>query len=145
MPPAEDLDIVFGSLLLGQACDVERIAGAAFRDVLLPGTALSSMLPGDLLQGCLDAVRQLDRAGLEERLGAAQVNLSLLAFLEEIVTPLLVTAGDNWGSGKWRVAHEHLASAGVCGVLNRARKAFRTPERAPTIVTTTPSARPSRS
>jgi MerR family transcriptional regulator, light-induced transcriptional regulator len=119
--------------------ELEQIVGSVSLEALVPGTGLSSSSPGDLLHGCLDAVARMDQVGLEERLGSAQVNLSLLVLLEEVVTPSLVAAGENWHAEKWGVSQEHMLSATVRGMLQRARKDITAPPRAPSIVVTTPA------
>ena len=109
-------------------------AGSLSRHPWLPGETARN-----LLQGCLDAVSMLDRAGLEVCLGAAEVNLSMPVLLEELVSPLLVAAGENWRSGEWRVGHEHMASAAVRGMLHRAQMTPSTPPHAAGLVVTTPA------
>jgi hypothetical protein len=52
-----------------------------------------------LLDACLEAVQRLDTVALETTLMRARVMLSHMAFLENIIIPLMQEIGDLWYQG----------------------------------------------
>lgn len=65
----------------------------------------------------LEAVESLDPTRLERLLRREVVALGAERFLDQLVTPLLVTIGERWRSGHLRPAHEHVAVAVIKQVL----------------------------
>lgn len=75
----------------------------------------------------LEAVGSLDPSRLEQLLRRDVVALGAERFLDELVTPILVSIGEGWRSGRLRPAHEHVAVAVIKQILGwileRARSA----------------------
>ena len=59
------------------------------------------------------AVRALDQDRLESGLRCALLRLGVVAFLDDVLAPLLVEIGDAWKSREIGIAHEHAASSGI--------------------------------
>jgi methanogenic corrinoid protein MtbC1 len=77
--------------------------------------------PGDplLLLDCMDAVEDLDAVRLEELLARELVSRSSRSFIEGLVAPLMVEVGRRWHEGELGVAHEHMATAVLRGLVAR--------------------------
>jgi len=69
------------------------------------------------LERGLAAARALDARGLETVLRRSLVALGAEAFIDEVAVPFLRSLGTSWEEGKLTIAHEHLASAVMGGVL----------------------------
>jgi len=69
------------------------------------------------LKLCLQAIKNMDAVGLENRLLRASVSLDQRVFLEELLHPLMEMIGRMWADGHLQVAHEHLASAVIRSLL----------------------------
>ena len=93
----------------------------------------------NIIDSCLSAVKRLDSTAFEEELAHAMVNLNVSRVLEEVVLPLLVQIGDNWHSGHFRVADEHMATAVLRSFLGSVRELRRAPAGGPKMVVTTPA------
>ncbi|MDX1389019.1 MAG: MerR family transcriptional regulator, partial [Acidobacteriota bacterium] len=90
------------------------------------------------LDACIDAVLRLDAAALESAVWGAAVSLPTPALLDQVVTPLLHTIGEQWRVGTARVANEHLATAVTRSLLSRLRLSTDEGNGGPEIVVTTP-------
>jgi DNA-binding transcriptional MerR regulator/methylmalonyl-CoA mutase cobalamin-binding subunit len=108
------------------------------------GTAVGAAPPSahadSVLTACVEAVRRLDGADLEQRLHQAAVDLGRTALLERVVAPLMARIGELWRRGDLRPVHEHLATAAVrslVGVLQQSE--LPTPASSPLLLVTTPS------
>lgn len=120
----------------------ELVAADASARVRTPLPSPSAREVGDaarLLSTCLSAVQQLDAVALRARLEEAAGALSGVAFIEELLVPLVHRIGDLWEEGGLKVAHEHLASAVVSAFLENLRVAYDIPEGAPRMIVTTPA------
>ncbi|UCG61313.1 MAG: cobalamin B12-binding domain-containing protein [Candidatus Zixiibacteriota bacterium] len=95
--------------------------------------------PLDYLKRALVSVDQLDADSLEANLLKALTALGRVAFLEEVVAPLLEATGERWARGNFKVAHEHLVSAVVRSLLGGMVLTRPPDEPGPAIVLTTPS------
>jgi DNA-binding transcriptional MerR regulator/methylmalonyl-CoA mutase cobalamin-binding subunit len=73
--------------------------------------------PEHAVDEALAAVRALSAAALDRALARAALSFPRAILLEDVFAALLRRIGDLWQSGNLRVAHEHLASALVRGVL----------------------------
>jgi methanogenic corrinoid protein MtbC1 len=71
----------------------------------------------DVVGEALATVRGLDPDGLEQLLRREIMNMGGEAFLDRLVTPLLVEIGSSWREGNLRPAHEHVAVAVIKRVL----------------------------
>jgi methanogenic corrinoid protein MtbC1 len=92
------------------------------------------------VEACIAAVERLDPVDLEATLMRARMALSQPAFIDHVITPLMVTIGDCWRDGSLRVMHEHLATAVVRTILGSFQEAtLDTATSAPAIVVTTPA------
>jgi methanogenic corrinoid protein MtbC1 len=91
----------------------------------------------DIIAACMDCVRRLDAAGLEEQLARAAVDMSQHALMEQVIDPLMQGIGEAWQSGSLRVADEHVASAVVRAFLGGLQDLRRPPASGPGLVVTT--------
>jgi MerR family transcriptional regulator, light-induced transcriptional regulator len=91
-----------------------RMSGEA---LLEEGTPLAGGDPGPagaagavelLADECLTAMRDLDSTRLEGVLTRALVSLGSIAFIDDLVAPLMRTIGDLWERGRIDPYHEHL-------------------------------------
>ena len=82
----------------------------------------------------LEAVESLDPSRLERLLRREVVALGAERFLDELVTPLLVTIGERWRSGQLRPAHEHVAVAVIKQILGWILERARSAATGPTLV-----------
>ncbi|MBN2170637.1 MAG: cobalamin-dependent protein [Candidatus Krumholzibacteriota bacterium] len=101
-----------------------------------PGTSAQA---GAYLDAALAAVAALDHVGLVEVMDEAAVALGRRALRRELIAPLLERVGEDWYGGRLRVAHEHLLSAVLRGVLEPMHRDASLPETAPRVVVTTPA------
>ncbi len=89
------------------------------------------------VQGCLRALREMDPERLRSTLAAAETDLPLPIFLEEVVATLMKQVGHAWEDGRLRISQEHMASVVVrhhlFGLLRGQNRS------GPVIVLTTPS------
>jgi DNA-binding transcriptional MerR regulator/methylmalonyl-CoA mutase cobalamin-binding subunit len=86
------------------------------------------------VRAALDAVEALDPAGLERILRREVVSLGADRFLEDLVTPVLVSIGQGWRLGRLRPAHEHVAVAVIKQVLGWMLERARSTSTGPTLV-----------
>ncbi|MDH3600576.1 MAG: cobalamin-dependent protein [Candidatus Tectomicrobia bacterium] len=90
------------------------------------------------LDGCLDAVQQLDSFALEVVLMRARVALSQPAFIEQLIVPLMESIGDLFHDGSLRIMHEHMASAVVRSFLWSLKSSAEQSTYAPILIVATP-------
>lgn len=91
------------------------------------------------LQAAQDAVHALNPELLERALLAARAELSALRMLDDVISPLLHWAGDEWEKGTLSVAHEHAMSAVMAPFLVSLRDSTPNVPNAPPIIIGTPS------
>lgn len=101
-----------GNAELQRLLDEDRAA----REELEGGEAGPEGAP-EQVQAALDAVEALDPARLERILRREVVSLGADRFLDDLVTPVLVSIGREWRLGRLRPAHEHVAVAVIKQVL----------------------------
>ncbi len=65
------------------------------------------------VQSCLRALREMDPERLRRSLAAAEADLPLPIFLEEVVSTLMRQVGHAWEQGRLRICQEHMASVVV--------------------------------
>ncbi|MDH3456007.1 MAG: MerR family transcriptional regulator [Gemmatimonadota bacterium] len=70
------------------------------------------------LESALSAVHALDGGALQSTLNRASLVLSPGDLIERLVVPLMRHVGDRWYRGELSIAHEHLATAVVRGMLS---------------------------
>ncbi len=87
----------------------------------------------------IDAVDRFDAAFIESELGRAATLLGPRALLQDVILPTLRTMGDRWSAGRASVAHEHLLSAVVRGVLGSLLRGHGRTDTTTRIVFATPS------
>lgn len=90
------------------------------------------------LAAALDAVADLDAAGLRQALNAAVAGLSRPVLFDEVMMPLMREVGRRWHHGELSICHEHLATAQVVALLGTMLSSTNLAERGPTLVVTTP-------
>jgi len=72
----------------------------------------------DTVRDALEAARRLDSRGLLTVLHRASLLLSPGDLIERVCVPLMRTLGDLWHRGELGIAHEHMATAVVRGLLS---------------------------
>ncbi len=90
------------------------------------------------LRACMGAVRALDPAALEHALASAAADLSVPVLLQDVVSPLMTGIGSEWRVGNLRVAHEHMASAGVRSFLGGVLASSNPSTTGPVLIVATP-------
>lgn len=84
-----------------------------------------------------ERIRGLDAEGVEAELSRASAALPFVAFLAEVLAPMLRRVGDAWHAGELTPAHERLATVLGRRVVEARIAALRTRDDAPHIVVTT--------
>lgn len=102
------------------------------------GGVEDSALRVDLMHRAQEAIQSFRDIDLENVLREANAVLSRPILLDELLAPLLEWLGENWRSGRLRVAHEHFASAIIRHFLITLRSTYAPHEAAPVIAVTTP-------
>ena len=95
--------------------------------------------PPRLTEECLDAVRAMDVALLEDTLTRGLVLLGHQGLLRKVVGPLTQSIGELWREGSLIAAHEHFASATLRVFLTNASRPYAQSASAPLLVVTTPT------
>jgi methylmalonyl-CoA mutase cobalamin-binding subunit len=93
--------------------------------------------PDETWAAWLDLVRGFAGPPLRERLLRAYRARAPLAFLEEILTPLLHAIGSAWAEGTLDVSHEHFASEVIEDIVRHLRGGFATTSQSPRVVLAT--------
>jgi MerR family transcriptional regulator, light-induced transcriptional regulator len=86
----------------------------------------------------LQAMKNLDAVGLETQLLRASVNFGPSVFIEKLLYPLLGLTGEMWADGRFKVAHEHLASAVIRSLLGSMYRSDGFKSKSPLLISTTP-------
>ena len=94
---------------------------------------------GCLEAGCLEAIRRMDPAALDNVLGRALVLLGGQGLLQRLIGPLARKLGDLWLDGTLSAAHEHFASAAIRSFLANAIKPSSLTPSSPCLVAATPA------
>ena len=117
-----DADIHRLSLLLKASLSGRSVGQLA----LLPTEELALIVAEDAALGlarptesashlalALSSVRDLQPGRLQALLKRALLSLGTSAFLDDLLTPLLIEIGEEWHAGRLDIAHEHAASAAI--------------------------------
>jgi MerR family transcriptional regulator, light-induced transcriptional regulator len=109
-----------------QGHSIGRLAGLSndqLRDLCVgPGAAAASpssasrSTPLDTT-ALITALREYDAAGVDQELSRLAAVLRPLELLQDVLMPVLTQVGDDWHTGRTRIAHEHLISAAVRNLL----------------------------
>lgn len=91
------------------------------------------------LDTCLEAIDRMDGVALDTTLSNASIDLSVPVLMEQLLMPLMNEIGERWHDGRFRVAHEHLATALVRSFMGTLRNVAQPPEGAPELVVATPA------
>jgi methanogenic corrinoid protein MtbC1 len=91
------------------------------------------------LEACLTAIEQMDGPAFDAALSNASVDLSVPVLLEQLVVPLMTEIGERWHDGRFRIAHEHLATSLIRSFLGNLRSTGTLPAGAPELVVATPA------
>jgi methanogenic corrinoid protein MtbC1 len=92
----------------------------------------------DTVRDALEAARRLDPRGLLTVLQRASLLLSPGDLVERVCVPLMRTLGDLWHRGELGIAHEHMATAVVRGLLSDLALLPDVSGTGPTLVVATP-------
>jgi DNA-binding transcriptional MerR regulator/methylmalonyl-CoA mutase cobalamin-binding subunit len=90
------------------------------------------------LQPLIDSIHSYDYAAVNEELGRLALLLGPTDFVHTVVLPLMRLAGDNWASGTFHIAQEHMLSACMRNLLGGLVRLQRTGNGALKILLTTP-------
>ncbi len=86
----------------------------------------------------IQLMNNFDAAGLETHLLRASIKMGQSEFIEKLLHPLLEQTGEMWEDGRFKIAHEHLASAVIRSLLG-SMFLLGSPDRsAPLLLSTTP-------
>jgi len=96
-------------------------------------------LIANYLQAAIAAVKDMNGNKLTVILKQADINLSRMTFMEQVIVPMMIKIGEMWRGGSLKVAEEHIASAIVCSYLGDFRDIQPTDPNAPNIIVATPS------
>lgn len=99
----------------------------------------SSLGAATVLATALPAIARLDSAALDDMLRRSAMLLGSTAFVDRVVTPLMVEVGNRWHRGALTPAHEHLATAVVRRVVAWVIDMASTRTDAPCMVVATPA------
>ena len=92
-----------------------------------------------LVETCMDHIRNLDHLALEKVLATAMVSLGHQGMLQKLVAPLAFQIGEEWRLGDLKVAHEHFASAVIRTFLWSASRPFSPSDSSPNLIVATPA------
>lgn len=92
----------------------------------------------DVINECIEAVKNYDEKQLGVLLNQASVKFSQPELTEKIIIPLIDKIGDYWKEGIMRVSHEHFTSAVIVKFLNNLSEGYKIESAAPKIIITTP-------
>ncbi|NIO11688.1 MAG: MerR family transcriptional regulator [Deltaproteobacteria bacterium] len=118
--------------ILGRGEGVEK----ASSPTALPASEASSSL--FLVEASVSAVLDLDAGALERTLTRAEINLSKLSLIDQVVVPLVQKLGDLWSDGSLKIVHEHMASSVIRTFLGDILRFSEVPPTAIPIILTTP-------
>jgi DNA-binding transcriptional MerR regulator len=107
----------------------------------VPSTSSVSRSDGEdsaLIKRCMDGVRKLDAAALEQELRSALVKLGFQALLVRVVAPLATEVGESWRGGEISSAQEHFVTAIIRNFIVGVQKQFSSVQGAPRLVVATP-------
>jgi len=93
----------------------------------------------DMLDEAGAAVAALDARALRSVLNRALVALPAIAFVDEIVEPLMRSIGERWSHGELSPAHEHLATGVLQRVLREVTDALVAEAAGPMLVVAAPA------
>ncbi len=105
---------------------------------LAPEQATQETLSHNYLEICLNDILMLNPRPFERHLQQALVEMGLVAFLKDLVHPLLFKVGNLWQKGNIRTCQEHFGSAGVRSFLGRYLVDSNTDEQGPRLIVATP-------
>jgi methanogenic corrinoid protein MtbC1 len=78
----------------------------------------------EVVEQALLATVRLEAAELEHALRRAVAQFGVIAFIEEVASPILRRIGDDWHAGRASIAHEHLASSIVYDLITESMRSL---------------------
>jgi len=124
-----DADVARLKLLNGaveQGHSIGRLSGLSneqLRDLCGPAGTVATSAAGPLRQIPIDttalfsALRTYDAIGIDHELSRLAAVLPPLDLLQDVLMPVLTRVGDDWHSGRTRIAQEHLISSTMRNLL----------------------------
>lgn len=100
--------------------------------------ATQETLSHNYLELCLNDILMLNPRPFERHLQQALVEMGLIAFLKDLVHPLMFKVGTLWQKGNMRTCQEHFASACVRSFLGRFLVDGNSDEQGPRLIIATP-------
>jgi len=93
----------------------------------------------DVVDQALAAIVRLDAPGLEHILRRSVAQQGVIAFIEDVASPILRRLGDDWHAGRATIAHEHLASSTVHDLVTQAMRSVGHGGDSPAVLVATPT------
>lgn len=118
---------------------LRRLAASIQAAIRAPAASEEIPATDKSVDACLAAVRAMDERGLRKHLEEAGARIGTQGLLVRVVAPLLHALGRLWCDGTISAAHEHFAVTVVRDFLGDLAKPMGNLERAPLLVTATPS------
>ena len=95
--------------------------------------------PDQCLEGCIEAVINLEAPTLAQLLEEARVQYGQRTTLLRVISPLIYEVGERWRKGEMRVTHEHLATCAVRDYVGLGSRSYSNAANAPELVVATPA------
>lgn len=114
----------------------ERSVSSELKD--FQGSQESKKNVEEIIQECIEAIRNYDAHKLESLLLNASTKLTQPILIEELLVPLIYEVGDLWHSGEIRVANEHLSTSVIRAFLFNLLESYTFNESTPVLVSAAP-------
>lgn len=106
------------SMVAGLTTDaLERLVAEDDAERPAPAASFERSAHAEPTEVALEHTRALDGSALERELRRTIARQGIPAFLEDVVPALMHRVGAEWREGRLNIAHEHLASAVVVGLI----------------------------
>jgi len=131
-----------------QGHSIGRLAGLSndqLRDLCAPAGAASQAATVQTgrapleTAGLLTALREYDGVGVDHELSRLAAVLRPIDLLQDVLMPVLTKVGDDWHSGRTRIAHEHLMSSTMRNLLGAFLRLYLRREASVRLLFATPS------
>ena len=131
-----------------QGHSIGRLAGLSndqLRDLCAPAGAASQAATVQTgrapleTAGLLTALREYDGVGVDHELSRLAAVLRPIDLLQDLLMPVLTKVGDDWHSGRTRIAHEHLMSSTMRNLLGAFLRLYLRREASVRLLFATPS------
>ena len=125
---------------LSRMADEDTLARRAQEDASLArGERPERQRAADVVEEALVSTAGMDAVELEHVLRRAAMQLGVIAFIEDVASPLLRRIGDDWHAGRSTIAHEHLVSATVHDIVAEVMRSMARQGGVATVLVATPA------